>query len=431
MDPRTIAALLLISGVECSLLFLVAGLERRRGSPPFSVRHIRPALFWGSGTLANFFGILGLMMQGKIPLMFSIVMPNVLLIVGQILILAGLRRLTGARSAWRRYLIGLLLYFAVVMYFTIVKTSIQGRIIFFSLAMTAFYVEGACLAMINRPSPGGGFHAFLAGVFGMLALFYLGRTAIVIIQPVDSIFTPGFMNLATYIVSHVGLIGWSLGLILMEQRLTEIALEAAAASKAVLLRELQHRIKNSLSVVASLISLEASRSDDQAASSVLDGLYNRVSALATLYDQLLDREGSDLVELDRYLTSVVEALFKGQAALERGIALKLDLASLRISARQAVPLGLIVNELVSDCLKHGFPGGRSGTVAVSLSPVESQAILRVCDDGEGLPAGFDPDQSSGMGLPLVKLLAEQINGTFSSASESGAVFTIRFPIESP
>lgn len=434
MDPRSLAALMIISGVECSLLFFVAGLGGRRAAPsgPMGAAAratpaARPALYWAAGTAAHVLGMLGLMLQGSVAPWLGVLVPNMLLVLGQLLILAGIRRLTGARGAWLRYGLALAAYGILAAAFTYGFRSTQARIVLFSLAIASFYIEGAVLALERRPKSGGGFHLFLSGVFIGLSAFYLARAGFTIARPPDSIFSAGAMNIATYIVSHVGLIGWSLGLILMQQRATEAALEESAAEKALLLRELQHRVKNSLSVVASLVGLEASRAEGAELTGTLDALHDRVSAMSMLYDQLFEAGDSESADLGRYLGSVAEALFHGQGARERGVKLRLDLEPLIVDARRAAPLGLIVNELASDCLKHAFPDGRGGTVAVSLRVAAGEATLCVRDDGAGLPPGFTPGSSCGTGLRLVALLAEQAGGSFSAASDGGAVFTVRFP----
>mgnify|MGYP002777245568 CR=1 FL=1 len=421
MDPRTIAALMLVSGIECSLLFFVASLGGRHKA--------NPAFYWAAGTAVHVLGVFGLMLQGSVAPWLSVVAPNLLLILGQLLILGGIRRLTGARAVWRRYGLILAAYGALAILFTYGFRSTPARIVLFSAAIAGFYLEGAVLALARRPRPGGGFHAFLSAVFFALSAFYLARAGVTIVRPPDSIFSVGAMNLATYIVSHVGLVGWSLGLILMQQRQTQAELARTAAEKAVLLRELQHRIKNSLSVVASLVSLESSRVGGTGTSSSLESLRDRVTAMAMLYDQLFEAGEARSAELDRYLGSVAEALFHGQGARDRGIALRLELEPLTVDARRAVPLGLIVNELASDCLKHGFPAGRGGTVTVALRARDGTATLSVRDDGVGLPPDFKPGATCGTGLRLVALLAEQAGGSFSAASEGGAAFTVRFPVE--
>ena len=425
MDPRTIALLMLISGAECSLLFFTAGFIKRNTKN----KTAPPSLYWGIGTAVHVLGILGLMTQGIVGPWFSVVFANSAIILGQSLILVGIRRLVGARPALPRYTGFWVLYSAAAVVFTFVLPWTSARIILFSLAISAFYVEAAILVLGSKDWKREPLPVYLAYTFLALALFFAARAAVTAFLPPASIFSPTAMNLATYVVSHVGLIGWSLGLILLQQRRTEADLGRALEEKAVLFRELQHRIKNSISVIASLVSLEASRVDDPGSASVLEDLKGRISAIASLYDQLFQSGDTDHVDLDLYLKAVVETLFSGQAARERGVRLDLQAEGMRIDLRRAVPLGIIANELASDCLKHAFPGGTGGTVRVSLRGEGSDAVLQVRDDGRGLPADFAVGSEGGLGLVLVDMLARQVGGSFTAVSEAGTVFTVRFPRE--
>ncbi|HOX13142.1 MAG TPA: sensor histidine kinase [Spirochaetia bacterium] len=425
MDPRTIALLMLISGVECSLLFFASGIFRKRTDGGAG----RPSLFWGAGTTVHVLGVLGLMTQGIVGPWFSVVFANSAIILGQLLILVGIRRLTAINPALPRYASAWLLYSAAAVVFTFVLPSTTVRIILFSAAISAFYIEAAILVLISKSWKREPLTVYLTGTFLAMAGFFAARALVTVFVSPASIFSPSAMNLATYIVSHVGLIGWSLGLILLQQRRTEADLERALREKEVLFRELQHRIKNSISVIASLVSLEASRVEDPGASAVLEGLEGRISAIASLYEHLFQSGQTDHVDLDLYLKAVVETLFSGQAARERGVRLNLEAQELRIDVRRAIPLGIIANELASDCLKHAFPEGRSGTVRVSLRAEGPSAVLEVRDDGKGLPEGFTIGSSEGLGLVLVDMLAKQVGGSFTAASEGGSVFTVKFPKE--
>ncbi len=424
MDPRTIALLMLISGAECSMLFFAAGFLR--GIPGGAGR---PSRYWGAGTAAFVLGLLGLATQGIAHPWFSVAFANSSIILGQLLILVGIRGLAGLRPALPRYGISWLVYSSAAILLTFVLPSTRARILLFSLAIAAFYVEAAVLILVSKAWRKGPLTLFLAGTFLTLALFFAARAAVSAFLSPPSIFSPTAMNLATYIVSHVGLIGWSLGLLLLEQQKTEADLERALRGKEVLFKELQHRIKNSISVIASLVSLESTRAEDARCAAVLEALEGRISAIASLYEQLFRTGETDRVDLDLYLKAVVEALFSGQAARDRGILLELDLEEIRIDARRAVPLGIIANELAADSLKHAFPGGRTGSVRVSLRAEGPTAILRVRDDGVGLPEGFAPGASGGLGLVLVDMLARQVGGSFEASSEGGAAFTVRFPGE--
>lgn len=425
MDPRTIALLMLISGVECSLLFFASGIYRDSTAEGAG----RPSLLWGSGTTVHVLGVLGLMTQGIVGPWFSVVFANSSIILGQLLILVGIRRLGRLKAPLTRYGTFWLLYSAAAILFTFILPSTRARILIFSLAIAAFYVEASMLVLFSRAWKRGPLTLFLAGTFLALAGFFAARALVTVFVSPASIFSPSAMNQATYIVSHIGLIGWSLGLILLEQRRTEADLERALREKEVLFRELQHRIKNSIAVIASLVSLESSRAEDPRSTAVLEGLEGRISAIASLYEHLFRSGETDSVDLDLYLKAVVETLFSGQAARERGILLEQDLEAVRIDSRRGVPLGIIANELAADSLKHAFPEGRPGTVRVSLRAEGPETVLEVRDDGKGLPEGFAIGSSGGLGLVLVDMLARQVGGTFEAASQGGAVFTVRFPGE--
>ena len=211
------------------------------------------------------------------------------------------------------------------------------------------------------------------------------------------------------------------------RKLAEERAGAMAAEKATLFKELQHRVKNSLGIMASLIGIEAGKARNDDVRATLETLESRVSALALLYDMLYDSGGIDEVPLASYLESVVASAASSLGADSRGIRLGCDLAAASIDMRRAVSLGLAVNELVTDCLKYAFPEGRAGIVGVSLRLEAGYYVVVVADDGVGLPPGFDPESGHGFGLKLVSLLSRQLGAEFVIESKRGSSFTLRIP----
>lgn len=421
MDPRTVALVLLISGLECSLLFIASGSMRLGGRPA------NPALFWGVGTATHAAGVTLLMLQGAAHPLLSVVLPNVLLVAGQLLVLAGIRVVMGLGLPLFRYALGVAAYAGLTLALTFAVDSVQVRIAAFSLVLALCYGEATALVLSGKRDKPGALNAFLAFVFSLMALFFLVRAAFSLFAPPEGIFTPEFINLLTYLMSHVALIGWTLGLILLRQQHTERELKRAVDEKALLLSELQHRIKNSLAVVASLVKLEGSRSDHPGTVELFSNLHDRVAALAVLYEHLSESGQSDRVDMAIYLRSLMDALAEGQAAGARGIELRLELEPIILDMKRAVPLGIIVNELVSDCLKHAFFDGRGGLVSARLS-VEGETVrLSVRDNGKGLPPA-GAQKPGGMGLMLVNLLAQQIGGSFVARTDGGALFALSFPL---
>lgn len=183
-------------------------------------------------------------------------------------------------------------------------------------------------------------------------------------------------------------------------------LAAALALRTAQLHEVDHRVKNSLQLISSLVTLQARRETDEHARAVLRSVLDRVGAVATVHRRMFqnrDYQQVDAAEIIRDLSSDLVGAVKRQ-----GLSVALDLDPTPIPATQAAPLTLILNELVGNALKHGFPDGRAGVVRISLSRGHNGLELVVADDGIGRP----PDAPSGFGLTVVQLLCQQLRGGF-------------------
>ncbi|MGE5646060.1 MAG: sensor histidine kinase [Acidobacteriota bacterium] len=189
------------------------------------------------------------------------------------------------------------------------------------------------------------------------------------------------------------------------------------------LRELHHSVKNHLQVISSLLDLEAMRREHPEALAALERSQQRIRAIALLH-QHLDREADPPgVALGEYVAGLAAAVLRGQ---ER-IRLSLDIEPVTLSLKQAAPCGLLINELLDNCVKHAFAGGRRGEVAIRgrLLP-ENTLELDVRDTGVGLPAQVDPRTAETLGLHLVSVLARQLRGSLEVFREGGAGFRIAF-----
>jgi two-component sensor histidine kinase len=227
--------------------------------------------------------------------------------------------------------------------------------------------------------------------------------------------------------SQLAAINESLCAEVVERKKAEEHEKAIAEEKAILLRELQHRVKNSLAIISSIASIEARQSPAPEARAALEKLESRIGALASLYDILYATGDVEEIGLADYLGRVVDYAAEGLGADAKGIAIARELANVRIELKRAIPLGLIVNELVTDSLKYAFPA-KKGRVALRLLSEGGYLVLNVEDDGVGLPPGFNPARASGFGLTLVMSLAAQLGATFSARSEGGAKFELRMPL---
>ena len=207
----------------------------------------------------------------------------------------------------------------------------------------------------------------------------------------------------------------------------EEAVARSLEEKGRLLRELQHRVKNSLQIITGLIDLEMNLVKDQTTMEILQHIRNRIRSLANLYDLLYRSEEVREVRLDQYLDQVCRSLIETYASGRGGIELRMQLSETRIEVRRAIPVGLIVNEILTNALKHAFPDGRCGTIHVGLGRSGDELILEVGDDGAGLPMDFDPEKSKGLGSKLVLMLVQQLAGSLKLERDKGTVYRITIP----
>jgi PAS domain S-box-containing protein len=211
------------------------------------------------------------------------------------------------------------------------------------------------------------------------------------------------------------------------RRRAEEANREALAEKEALLKEIHHRVKNNLQVISSLLNLQAERLTDPAARAVFVESQARVRAMALVHETLYGSGTLARIDLPRYVESLCGHLLRtfggaARVAVERRVAVEsLDLD-------RALPVGLVVNELVSNALKYAFPGGRGGRVSVSLDARPGAGYtLVVADDGVGLPDHVDLAGRRSLGLHLVGLLARQLRGTVEVTRSPGTTFAISFP----
>jgi two-component sensor histidine kinase len=203
--------------------------------------------------------------------------------------------------------------------------------------------------------------------------------------------------------------------------------QLALQQKELLFRELNHRVKNNLQLISSLLSIQSRRITDPAAREEFRTAQQRVRAIASLHARLYQSaDGIDSVEAHHYLRELVDQLRALLLAERRDVKLTFDSDEFVVNVDRATSIGLIVNELVSNAAKHAFAGG-GGTIAVDLSVGNGDCILRVFDDGAGKPAG--DGYRPGIGLKLVSLFAAQLDGTVAEESDGGLHVTVRFPLQ--
>ena len=204
----------------------------------------------------------------------------------------------------------------------------------------------------------------------------------------------------------------------------------ALQEKEALLHEVHHRVKNNLQVISSLLSLEARRDLEPGTKAVLQEMKGRIRSMALLHETLYRTKNFARVDLAGYLREVAVKLFRAQNADPSAVRLVLELAAAEVELDQAMPCGLLINELLTNTLKHGFPDGRHGEVRLGLQQTaDGRVHLQVSDDGIGLPADFDLSRANTLGLQLVSDLTRQLQGVM--AVGPGASFKIVFTPKLP
>jgi two-component sensor histidine kinase len=195
--------------------------------------------------------------------------------------------------------------------------------------------------------------------------------------------------------------------------------------KEVLLKEIHHRVKNNMQVISSLLSLQSRYLNDARLQEVLKESQQRIRSMALAHEALYRSQNLASIPFGDYARTVVNHLLRSYAPHAVEVDVQTDRYALEVD--QAVPAGLILNELVSNTLKHAFPGGRSGHVTVEIRETDShECRIIVQDDGVGLPADLDIGTTATLGMELVRSLTEQLEGTLVYSGENGTRFEVRF-----
>ncbi len=212
-----------------------------------------------------------------------------------------------------------------------------------------------------------------------------------------------------------------------ERRRTEETIRASLEEKVVLLREVHHRVKNNLQIVISLLRLQSVRTQNPDVLDTLQGTGNRIRSMALLHDTLYRSENLARVNFTQYIESLCSHLFRAYGSRAGRIKFEPHLEEVSVDLDQAVSCGLIINELVSNALKHAFPKGRAGRILVDLQKTpQEQVILKIADDGVGLSPDLDIRQTGTLGHQLVFMLAEKLQGSVEVTRDHGTAFHIVF-----
>ena len=199
-----------------------------------------------------------------------------------------------------------------------------------------------------------------------------------------------------------------------------------AREKEVLLQEIHHRVKNNLQIITSLLRMQSRAVQDPAFSGALLECQNRVAAMALIHDKLYRARDLARVSFPEYVRDLTNNILTSYTLPASSVRVNLDVDDMSLSLDSAVPCGLILNELISNCLKHAFPLGHSGTVHVGFHAAGDQLCLVVRDDGVGMPAEVDLERTSSLGWRLIRALVQQLGGFVQCHTAGGTVVELRF-----
>lgn len=208
----------------------------------------------------------------------------------------------------------------------------------------------------------------------------------------------------------------------------EIELKESLRQKELLMIELQHRVKNNLGIISSLLSLEMPKLQDEYARSIFMNARTRILSMSGIYEQLYSSGNLESVNLAKYISNLADMILKTYSIRSRNLVLLTKLDDIQLDLRRTVPLGLILNELITNILKYAYPDGYGGSINIDLLKDDTFITLRVADSGAGLPAGFSITSADTMGLSLVKMLVDQIGGNLHVESRNGTRVSINFKI---
>lgn len=217
---------------------------------------------------------------------------------------------------------------------------------------------------------------------------------------------------------------------LTERKLAEDKIKASLFEKEVLLKEIHHRVKNNLQVISSLLMLQSDSVGDERVSAALNESRNRVYSMAVIHETLYQSENLARVDFAKYTQKLIDYLLLSYSVDQQSIVLNVNIIDISLSIDLSIYCGLIINELLSNAFKYAFPDGQKGEISIDLSyAADRQLLLTIADNGVGLPPDLEIDKNESLGLQLVSMLAEQVQGQLSIERELGTTYRLLFSVD--
>lgn len=211
-----------------------------------------------------------------------------------------------------------------------------------------------------------------------------------------------------------------------DRKKADNALNDSLKEKEVLLREIHHRVKNNMQIISSLLNLQIQFEDQDETVGVLKESQGRVKSMSMVHEKLYQSDSFSNINFKDYVTNLVSDIFYSYGIKMGLITLEMEIEDVNIGIDTAIPLGLIVNELITNSVKYAFPEGRKGVVKIIFRSKGSKRFLTISDDGVGIPENVNPEKTESLGLQLVNNLTNQIEGEIVLDRSHGTKFEITF-----
>jgi two-component sensor histidine kinase len=215
-----------------------------------------------------------------------------------------------------------------------------------------------------------------------------------------------------------------------ERKQAEEEIRKSLKDKEMLLWEIHHRVKNNLQVISSLLYLQAKKSHDRGMIEGLIESQNRVKSMVMIHEKLYKSQDLASFNYSEYIRDLTNSLFRSYSLDSTRIKLELDVGDIILDTDTAVHCGLIINELVSNSMKHAFPNNANGVISIHFnSEGENKYVLVVSDDGIGIKDKEHAETKSTLGMQLIYTLVDQLDGNIDVSNNKGAIFTIHFSLK--
>lgn len=215
----------------------------------------------------------------------------------------------------------------------------------------------------------------------------------------------------------------------IERKNIENQLQISLEEKKLLLRELHHRVKNNLMIISSLLNLQSTYIKDEESKKIFKESQNRARSMALIHERLYQSTDLKRINFGEYIRTLANDLYHSYVMDPNLIKLNIDVEDIRLDINTSIPLGLIVNELITNSLKHAFPPSSQGEIKIIFQTQDEKYLLEVIDDGIGFPKDIDYKNTDSLGLRLVTNLTQQIDGSIEFNTTPGTSFKIIFKEE--